>query len=66
MGMLLCIFLAIIAYKIRSWPVVFVSSIGWTIIALRFYEVSGDLLSLALMISVAIVQIFIIPEGKRK
>lgn len=58
--MLLCVGIAAIGLKMRIWPVVFVSSIGWVIIAMRVFDEYQDYLALALMIMVAIAQIFLI------
>lgn len=65
-GMLLSIFLTILGYKMRSWPVVLISSISWVIIGLRYYDLTSDFLPLGLMVTVAMVQVFIVPEGKRR
>lgn len=60
LAMLLCVGIAAIGLKMKVWPVVFVSSIGWIIISMRIFEAYQDYLALALMIMVAIAQIFLI------
>lgn len=65
LSMLVCLLLGILAYKMRAWPVMLISSIGWMIVGLRIHELSGDLLPLGLIVMVAIAQIFVIPEGRK-
>lgn len=60
LAMLLCVGIAAIGLKMKVWPVVFVSSIGWIIISMRIFEAYQDYLALALMIMVAIAQVFLI------
>ena len=60
LAMLLCVGIAAIGLKMKTWPVVFVSSIGWIIISMRIFEAYQDYLALALMIMVAIAQVFLI------
>ena len=52
-GMLLCLLLAVLAWKMRSFPVMTVSAFGWFILALQIFQESGDFLVLGLMFMVA-------------
>lgn len=60
LAMLLCVGIAAIGLKMRLWQVTFVSSIGWVIIAIRIFDTNEDYLVLALMLMVALSQIFMI------
>lgn len=60
LAMLLCVGIAAIGLKMRLWQVTFVSSIGWVIIAMRMFDAYEDYLVLALMLMVALSQIFMI------
>lgn len=60
LAMLLCVGIAAIGLKMRLWQVTFVSSIGWVIIAMRMFNTYEDYLVLALMLMVALSQIFMI------
>ena len=58
-GMLLCILLAVIAYKAKSPAVMLISSFGWVILAFQVYEAAQDYLILGLMFMVAFSQFFL-------
>lgn len=60
LSMLLCVGIAAIGLRMRTWPVVFVSSIGWVIIAMQVYQTYENMLVLALMIMMALAQVFMI------
>jgi hypothetical protein len=60
LSMLLCVGIAAIGLRMKVWPVTFVSSIGWVIIAMQVYQTYGNMLVLALMIMVALAQVFMI------
>lgn len=60
LAMLLCVGIAAVGYKMRAWPVTFVSSIGWVIIAMRLFQETQDYLAMALMLMLAIAQVFLI------
>lgn len=61
--MLLCIGLAAIGLKMRMWPVTFISSIGWVIVAMRYFQETTDWLALALMLAVAISQVIMVRDA---
>lgn len=65
LAMLLCVGLAALGLKMRIWPMAFVSSVGWVIIAVRVFEESNDWLVLGLMIMVAIAQVLLVKEADR-
>lgn len=60
LSMLLALLLLGLALKMKSLPMVFVSSIGWLISALQVYEQTGELLPMGLMFMVAVGQFFLI------
>lgn len=64
--LLICVGLTLIAYKIQSWPIAFVSSLGITIIGLNLFTDSGDWLILALTLGLAFSQILICGIGDSK
>lgn len=65
LGMLLCVGLAVMGLKMRTWPVTFISSIGWVVIAMNLFQETEDYLVMGLMIMVAISQIVLVREAER-
>jgi len=65
LGMLLCVGLAAMGLKMKMWPVTFISSVGWVVIAMQLFQENEDYLVLGLMIMVAIGQIFMVKEAER-
>lgn len=67
LAMLLCVGLGGLGLRMRMWPIAFVSSIGWVIIACELFEQSRSWLVLGLMIMVAFSQIILVrdSEGRR-
>lgn len=64
--MLVSLLLLILALKMRSLPVLFVSSLGWLISALHVYQQTADIAPMLLMMMVAFAQFFILrPEGSK-
>lgn len=64
--MLLCVGLGIVGYAMKAWPVVFISSIGWVIIACEIYTQYESWLALGLMIMLAFSQVILVrDEGSR-
>jgi len=62
--MLLSLLLLAIGFKMRSRPVVFVSSLGWLISGLKVYQELRDPLPMALLMMVAFAQVFVFnPRG---
>lgn len=64
-GMLLCLLLAVLAWKMRSFPVMTVSAFGWFILALQIFQKSGDFLIMGLMFMVAFVEVLAVPTKRR-
>lgn len=60
MAMLIALALTILSVKMRSLPIMFISSIGWLIAALQVYEQTEELLPLGLMLMLAFGQFFLI------
>lgn len=60
LAMLLCVGIAAIGLKMKAWPITFVSSIGWVIISMRLYQDTQEPLVMALIIMLAISQVFLI------
>lgn len=55
-GLLLCLMLAILGYKMKSWIFMTVSSLGWLVIGLQIYQVTTNPLIFMLMFAIAIAQ----------
>lgn len=60
LALLVSLFLTILALKLRSLPVLFVSSLGWLISALQVYEQTAEVLPMGLLLMVAFAQFFLI------
>ena len=58
--MLLSVALAILAFKMQSLPIMFISSIGWTVSSLQIWEQTAEVLPMALMLMLAFGQFFVI------
>lgn len=66
LAMLVALALTILAVKMRSLPVMFVSSLGWLISALQVYEQTAEVLPMALMLMLAFGQFFLVnPDTQR-
>lgn len=52
--------LAILAYKMQSLPIIFMSSIGWTVAALQTYQQTDEVLPMILLMMLAFGQFFAI------
>ena len=61
-AMVLCVGIAIVGYAMKTWPVVFVSSAGWIIVVLRWFEETQDFLIVALVMTLAIGQVFLVQQ----
>lgn len=62
-AMLIATALLIIGYKMRSLPVIFISSLGWLISAMQVYKQTTEVLPMILLFMLAISQFFIIKRG---
>lgn len=66
LAMLVSLALTILAVRMRSLPIIFISSLGWLIAALQVYEQTTELLPMALMMMLAFGQFFLVtPEKSR-
>lgn len=66
LAMLVSLALTILALKMHSLPVLFVSSLGWLIAGLQVYEQTTEILPMALILMLAFGQFFAIkPETSR-
>jgi len=64
--MLASVLLLILAFKMRSLPVLFVSSLGWLISALQVYQQTAEITPMLLLMMVAFGQFFVLkPEGSK-
>lgn len=61
-AMLLAVGLLLIGYKMRSLPVIFISSLGWLISGLQLYQQTSEILPTILIIMLAISQFFILSK----
>lgn len=57
--------LALLAMKMQSLPVMFVSSIGWAVISLQIYDQTSEVLPMILILMLAFAQFFIVKGGYR-
>lgn len=64
LALLVSLFLTILALKLRSLPVLFVSSLGWLISGLQVYEQTAEILPMGLLLMVAFAQFFLITPSK--
>ena len=60
MALLISLALAILAYKMHSLPVMFISSLGWTISGMQVFEQTEEVLPMILILMLAFGQFFII------
>lgn len=66
LAMLIALALTILSLRIRSLPIMFISSLGWLIAALQVYQQTDELLPMGLMLMLAFGQFFLVnPESKR-
>lgn len=64
--MLASVLLLILAFKMRSLPVLFISSLGWLISALQVYQQTSEITPMLLLMMVAFAQFFVFrPEGSK-
>lgn len=52
--------LLILAVRMNSLPVVFISSIGWTVSGLQIYDQTAEVLPMMLLFMVALAQFFLV------
>ena len=52
--------LTLLAVRMHSLPVIFISSIGWTVAALQVYQQTEEILPMTLLLMLAFSQFFLI------
>jgi len=60
LAILIALALSILAFKMRSLPIMFISSLGWLIAALQVYDQTQETLPMALMMMFSFGQFFLI------
>lgn len=63
-SMLLAVALAVLAFKMKNTPVMFISSLGWMVSGLQLYQQTEEILPVILTLMLAISQFFLI--GKER
>lgn len=64
LAMIICAGLALIGYHMRMWPVTFISSLGWLVIAMQLFEETDSYLVLGLLLMLSITQIICVREAE--
>ena len=62
LSMLLCVALGIVGYAAKSWPVAFISSVGWAILACEIYSQYDSFLAFGLIVMLAFSQIILVRD----
>lgn len=57
---IVCVGLALLAYKMHSLPIIFVSSLGWVICGLQIFQQTGEILPTILVMMLAVSQFMLI------
>lgn len=60
LAMLISLALTILAVRMRSLPIMFISSLGWLIAALQVYQQTDELLPMGLMLMLSFGQFFLV------
>ena len=60
MALLVSLALAILAYKMQSLPVMFISSIGWAISGMQIFQQTEEVLPMILILMLAFGQFFLV------
>ena len=60
LAILIALALSILAFKMKSLPIMFISSLGWLIAALQVYDQTQETLPMALMMMFSFGQFFLI------
>lgn len=61
-GCIVCIGLSLLAYKMKSLPVIFISSIGYLICGLEIFQQTEEILPMMLLLVFAFVQFLFIKK----
>lgn len=64
LAMIICAGLALIGYKMHMWPVTFISSLGWLVIAMQLFQETESYLVLGLLLMLSITQIICVREAE--
>lgn len=64
LAMLLCVALTILAYKLQSLPIIFISSVGWLIAGLQTYQQTEEIFPFMLTFMLAVGQFFLIRRAR--
>ena len=59
-AMIIAAALTLLAVRMHSLPVIFISSIGWTVAALQVYQQTEEILPMTLLLMLAFSQFFLI------
>lgn len=57
---LVCIGLGLLAYKMHSLPIIFISSVGWVICGLQIFQQTDEILPTLLVMMLAVSQFMLI------
>jgi len=60
LAMLIALALSILAYKMKSLPIMFVAGLGWLVASLQVYEQTQETLPMVLMMMFSFGQFFLI------
>lgn len=60
LAMLIALALSLLAYKMKSLPIMFVAGLGWLVAALQVYEQTQETLPMVLMMMFSFGQFFLI------
>ena len=60
LAMLIALALSLLAYKMKSLPIMFVAGLGWLVAAMQVYEQTQVVLPMALMLMFSFGQFFLI------
>ena len=64
LALLVSLLLTGLALKMRSLPVLFISSLGWLIASLQVYQQTAEILPMALLLMVAFAQFFLLKSER--
>ena len=59
-AMLAALAIAVIAYMLQSLPLIFMSSVGWSVAALQVFQQTEEILPMTLLFMLAFGQFFIV------
>ena len=62
LAMLIALALSLLAYKMKSLPIMFIAGLGWLVAAMQVYEQTQEVLPMALMLMFSFGQFFLIKK----